>query len=83
MPQLRKLVENFKELSGLPLDFTERGDLGRLGPAQGDALFKVLQEALANVVKHARAGAGRMCVDVLQVRSRAQIVAEALKHGLI
>ncbi|PYO58852.1 MAG: hypothetical protein DMD83_01915 [Candidatus Rokuibacteriota bacterium] len=62
--RLRKLVENFKEFGSLPLEFTERGDLGRLGQAQGDALVNVLQEALANVVKHARATRVAMRVDV-------------------
>lgn len=62
--RLHKLVETFKEFSGLPLEFTEEGELGRLGPAQGDVLFQVLQEALANVVKHAHASRVAVRVDV-------------------
>lgn len=62
--RLRKLVGNFKEFSGLPLDFTQGGDLGELGPAEGDTLFKVCQEALTNIVKHAGATRVAMRVEV-------------------
>jgi GAF domain-containing protein/two-component sensor histidine kinase len=53
--EVRHLVEQFEELTGIPVDLAEQGDVGRLGRPQQEILHRTLQEALANVAKHARA----------------------------
>ena len=53
--QVRHLVEQFQELTGISVELDEHGDLGRLGRPQQELLHRTLQEALANVAKHARA----------------------------
>ena len=39
--------------AGLPVDYTSRGDLTRLSPAIGLGMYRILQESLTNVAKHA------------------------------
>jgi signal transduction histidine kinase len=53
--QVRQLVGQFQELTGITVELTGDGDLGRLGGPQQEILHRTLQEALANVAKHARA----------------------------
>jgi GAF domain-containing protein len=53
--QVRQLVEQFRELTGIAVELLEEGDLGRIGRPQQEILHRTLQEALANVAKHARA----------------------------
>jgi signal transduction histidine kinase len=53
--RLRELIEDFEELSGVAVDYADPTPFPALGSRLEDALFKTLQEALANVAKHARA----------------------------
>jgi GAF domain-containing protein len=53
--QIRQLVGQFRELTGIAVELTSHGELGHLGRAQQEILHRTLQEALANVAKHARA----------------------------
>lgn len=46
------LVEQFRT-AGLPVQMRQRGEAGRVAPAVGLAVYRVLQESLANVTKHA------------------------------
>ncbi|MBB5911739.1 signal transduction histidine kinase [Nocardia transvalensis] len=46
------LVDDFVR-AGLPVDYTLIGDTTGLSPATGLALFRITQESLANVAKHA------------------------------
>ena len=49
---LETLVAQYRR-AGLDVTLAIRGDLGRLPAATGLALYRIVQEALANVVKHA------------------------------
>jgi signal transduction histidine kinase len=53
---LAKLVEVVRTRSGVAITYTATGDV-RLAPEMEMAVFRIVQEALANVVKHAHAGA--------------------------
>ncbi len=53
---LADLAQRFAEQLGIPIDYQARGPRGRL-PAEVElVLYRVAQEALTNVAKHARAG---------------------------
>jgi GAF domain-containing protein len=52
---LRRVVHQFQELTHLPVDLVEEGDVARLGWAEREPLVKTFREALANIAKHARA----------------------------
>jgi signal transduction histidine kinase len=55
LPALRQYAHNFCERSGLSLNFETEGRPGILTAEQENALFRIAQESLTNVVKHARA----------------------------
>lgn len=48
----RDYINGFAERSGIPTDLEIRGSVGRLPDEVELALFRVLQESLANVVRH-------------------------------
>ena len=52
---LRRFADESAAQSGLAIEVTDAGDLPDLGPRRSLALFRTFQEALANVVRHARA----------------------------
>jgi signal transduction histidine kinase len=54
-PVLRWYVEHFVKRTGLATTVIEQGPARRLPPAAEEALFRIAQEALANVAKYARA----------------------------
>jgi signal transduction histidine kinase len=59
---LERLTETFSEQTGIEVDFHSALAETRLPSEVETALFRVVQEALTNVVKHA--GAGRISVSV-------------------
>ena len=63
LPALRSLVTEFTERTGVPARLTAPASLPALGGDADLALFRALQEALANVTRHA----GATAVDVAVV----------------
>lgn len=55
VPALRKIMDTFKERNGLTIDFTVIGEEKRLSSYIEIGVFRSIQEALNNVVKHAQA----------------------------
>src|SRR5207249_311131 len=62
--QLRRLIHQFRELTRLPVDLVEEGDVTRLGRGEREALMKTFREALANIAKHARATRATLRIEV-------------------
>lgn len=52
---LRKYVREFEERSKIRVEFKSHGKERRLPPPMEVAIFRILQESLSNVLKHARA----------------------------
>ncbi len=55
LPALRQYAHNFCERFGLALDFQAEGEPSGLTAEQENALFRIAQESLTNIVKHAEA----------------------------
>ncbi|MBI4334098.1 MAG: HAMP domain-containing protein [Chloroflexi bacterium] len=53
---LRAYIQDYPEKAGIKVQFKTSGITGRLDPAVETALFRIVQEATHNAVKHARAG---------------------------
>ncbi len=60
LPALRSLVTEFAERSGIPVEFVAPAALPPLAKDAELAVFRALQEALANVARHAGARAVRV-----------------------
>jgi len=74
VPAVDWLVETFTERHGIPCELIVEGDDITLPGAQATAVFRIIQESLVNVGKHARAskvkvaietGGGRLTVRVV------------------
>lgn len=55
IPAINAYVQRYPEESGIKVDFRSGGINGRLNPTIETALFRIIQEATHNVVKHAHA----------------------------
>lgn len=70
VPALEMLTQSLSESDGLAIAFTVEGEVCRLASERELALYRIVQEALNNVVKHARAKQGQVKLhyaDTLQV----------------
>jgi signal transduction histidine kinase len=56
VPAVERLTESFAEQTGIDVEFVHNVPDGRLPPEVETALYRIVQESLTNVVKHARAG---------------------------
>ncbi len=67
---IRQYTETISEKQGIPVDFEAVGLAERLPSNMENALYRVVQEAIANVVNHARASR----VDVLLEQRREKVI---------
>ena len=65
--------------AGLPVDYRSKGDLTRLSPAVGLGMYRILQESLTNVAKHAPGEKADVNVEV--GRARASLVVRNRRPG--
>ncbi|MEW6572519.1 MAG: sensor histidine kinase [Bacillota bacterium] len=62
---LKKFVENYREQYGLPVEYQCFGKHKRLPPAVEVAIFRIVQEGLNNIYKHANATSAVVKMEVL------------------
>lgn len=60
LPSLKQYAHHFCSRNGLDLTFEVLGEEAALGPERENALFRIAQEALSNIVRHARASSVRL-----------------------
>ena len=77
VPALERLATSFVEQTGLRLDLAARLGEGRLPSEVETALYRMVQEALTNVVKHAQARS----VSVVLTNARAGVTAVVEDDG--
>ena len=70
---LRSHSTAFAEENSLRLRFTASPESNRLDPVRSTALFRVAQEALTNVARHARAGAVTIDLRVIRASVRMEV----------
>jgi PAS domain S-box-containing protein len=64
IPAAEWLVKNFTQRTGIPCDFSADPPELELQDPHATAIFRILQESLANIAKHARASAVDVTVDM-------------------
>ncbi|MFJ8912439.1 sensor histidine kinase [Amycolatopsis sp. NPDC102389] len=81
------LVERTRS-AGLAVRYTQEGDLGRVGASEGLGLYRIVQESLVNVVKHApgataevRLNAGRSGLDLVVSNTLSSVVRRTAEDG--
>ena len=64
IPALRRYLEDYRDKNGLAVEAVFRGPERRLAPALEIALFRLIQEALNNVRKHAHANKVEVTLEI-------------------
>jgi signal transduction histidine kinase len=78
VPALERLVETFTEQTGIPVELEAVIGDARLPATIETALYRTVQEALTNVIKHSRASR----VSVLVTRKRDTVAAVIEDDGI-
>ncbi len=78
---LRALVDDFREQSGLAIDFRTADGIPDLAPEGEVALFRALQEGLANVARHAQASSVHVELQPLNGRAELRVRDDGLGLG--
>jgi signal transduction histidine kinase len=63
-PALSKAVERFKDRTGLDVELAIDGDAARFGDERADVIFRMTEEVLRNIERHARASRVRISLQV-------------------
>lgn len=56
VPSIRGLIEDFEKRVGMQIQFFHKDIPRKIKPKVALALYRIVQESLANIIKHARAG---------------------------
>ena len=78
------LAQDFEARSGIPVRFSAEADKLRMETEQGTALFRILQEALTNVARHARADTAEVSLRLRGDRLVLEVVDDGvgIAHGV-
>ncbi|MGC8473380.1 MAG: ATP-binding protein, partial [Candidatus Dormibacteria bacterium] len=72
-PALRQLTQEFSARSGVEAGLHLRGALSELDPELSTTVFRIVQEALNNVERHAEAHSAEVSVEVLPLSALVQV----------
>jgi signal transduction histidine kinase len=72
LADLERLVEQARD-AGVPVEFVVRGDRRELAAGLELTIYRVAQEALTNVIKHARPASARVCLTYTPDEVRIQV----------
>lgn len=72
-PALRSWIDGFSERSGIAVDVDMQEDMERLPAPVETALFRITQEALGNVHRHAESPVARVRLEISAVRIELEI----------
>jgi signal transduction histidine kinase len=64
-PALSKAVERFKDRTGLHVEFAVDADASRFGDERAEVIFRMTEEALRNIERHAAASNVRVALLML------------------
>jgi signal transduction histidine kinase len=67
---LRAYAATIGQADEVEFTFDVQGAFGALSPAARRGLYRIAQEAIANIIRHAAATEARVCVDVADGRAR-------------
>lgn len=62
-PAIAKAIERFKDRTGLDVEFSLDPDAARFGDERAEVIFRMTEEALRNVERHARASRVRIALS--------------------
>ena len=79
VPALERLVDTFREATGIPVDFESQLGHARLPSEVETTLYRIVQESLTNIAKHA--GARRVSVLLLRRAGVVSAVVDDDGHG--
>jgi signal transduction histidine kinase len=79
-PAVEWLGREFSRVSGIPVDVVVHGQLEALSDAQKTGLFRVVQESLTNVMRHAQAH--RVVVELRESEDRIELTVRDDGRGI-
>jgi signal transduction histidine kinase len=65
-PALSKAIERFKDRTGLAVELAIDGDAARFGDDRADVIFRMTEEVLRNIERHARAARVRLDLRLVE-----------------
>jgi signal transduction histidine kinase len=65
-PALSKAAERFKDRTGLAVEITVEADAARFGDDRADVIFRMTEEVLRNIERHARASRVRLDLRLVE-----------------
>ncbi len=74
---VRWYCEGFTKRSGIPVDLSISSNVGRLAPEVEGAVFRIVQESLANIHRHSGSPLARIRID----RNDTQLILEVRDEG--
>ncbi len=74
IPTMERYIHNFTKHTGIPVKFNVLGDPINLNPSIETAIFRIIQESLNNIYKHAEATEARVYLEYSPKRLNLSII---------